>query len=165
MNTPKEGGGEHTETDTRHKAQAGGAGRDLVEGGPRARQAASGQLTLGMGKTGRGWGGTTRYREHGTYRDKTKTSRHRPGGQEESRCQGGVRAPARNQLETGPSSDPFRLQYGGSDQCGPPSPVVRFTCLQGLRSTGLSTVVPPTLSWAVGLGKCTGDGPRQKPRP
>lgn len=118
MNTPKEGGGEHTETDTRHKAQAGSAGRDLVEGGPRARQAASGQLTLGMGKTGQGWGGTTRYRERGTYRDKTKTSRHRPGGQEESRCQGGLRAPARNQLETGPSSDPFRLQYGGRISVG-----------------------------------------------
>lgn len=80
MNTPKEGGSEHTETDTRHKAQAGSAGRDLVEGGPRARQAASGQLTVGMGKTGQGWGGTTQYGEHGTYGDKTKTSRHRPRG-------------------------------------------------------------------------------------
>lgn len=96
MNTPKEGGGGHTETDTRHKAQAGSAGRDLVEGGPRARQAASGQLTLGMGKTGQGW-----EEPHGTGSMAPTETRPRPadtgpGAQEESRCQGGVRAPARN---------------------------------------------------------------------
>lgn len=60
MNTPKEGeAGILTHTPQGPSWQCTGRapwypGRDLVEGGPRARQAASAQLTLGMGETRQG---------------------------------------------------------------------------------------------------------------
>lgn len=97
------------------------------------------------------------------YRDETTTSRHSHG----PRRTADARAAYELKLATGLlSSDPFCLQHGGLDQCGHISPVVRFACLQSLRSTSLRHCGPtnPVLGSGPREGG-KGDGPRQKPRP
>lgn len=152
MNTPKEGGGEHTETDTHHTAQAGSAqaGTWWREGrGPGRQPRGSWHWErTRRDRTGLGRNHTVQGAWHLT-ETRPRPADTGPGAQEESRCQGGLRAPARN----GPSSDPFCLQHVGWDQCGPTSPVVRFTCLQGLRSTGLRHCGPTNPVLGSGPGK------------
>lgn len=62
-------------------------GQGPGEGQPRARQAASGRLTPGLGKTGQGQGGATRKGEHGTLRRQDQDQQTATGAQGESRCQ------------------------------------------------------------------------------
>lgn len=68
-------------------------------GEPRARQAASGQLTLGTGQTGQGWGSAPRYEEHGTLWRRDQDQQTQPQG---PRRTADARPAYELKLETGP---------------------------------------------------------------